>query len=249
VARLVDLLAAELLKLKRSKMLLLSVIGAGLAPFMVVLAFYLNRSSADPSGEQAVFETLFYNTSMYTALLVGVPLYSLVAAHLFLREYTEDTLKNLLTIPVSRAGLMISKMVLLLAWIVLLSLTAWVFTILFGLLGSFDGLSGVLILDYLIRFAAQGFLLWSLTTPVILVTIVMKNYVPPMIAAISITMLNVLVFNSDYRGLVPWTAAFDVVHRSLLPVYPAELSYLLIAGVSLAGFAGVLIYFGKADIH
>ncbi|MFB5677190.1 ABC transporter permease [Paenibacillus terreus] len=246
---MVDLLIAELLKLKRSKMLLLSVIGAGLAPFMVVLAFYISRSSEGSSGEQAVFETLFYNTSMYTALLIGVPLYSIVAAYLFLREYTEDTLKNLLTIPVSRTGLVISKMVLLLTWIVLLSLTAWVLTILFGLLGSFDGLSGALILDYLIKFTVQGVLLWALTTPIILVTIMMKNYVPSMIAAISITMLNVLVFNSDHRGLVPWTAAFDVVHHSLLPVYPTGLSYLLIAGVSLGGFASLLIYFGRVDIH
>ncbi|MDP4098122.1 ABC transporter permease [Paenibacillus sp. P96] len=246
---MVDLLAVELLKLKRSKMLLLSMIGAGLAPFMVVLAFYINRTSADASGEQAVFETLFYNTSMYTVLLIGVPLYSIVAAYLFLREYTEDTLKNLLTIPVSRTGLMISKMLLLLVWILLLSLVAWALTILCGLLGGFDGLSGALILDYLIKFAVEGALLWALTTPVILVTIVMKNYVPSMIAAISITMLNVLVFNSEHRGLVPWTAAFDITHQSLLPLYPAELSYLSIAGVSLVGFASILIYFGKVDIH
>jgi len=244
---LVNLLAAELLKLKRSRMFMLSLLGAAVAPVMVVLAFYISMNSK-PSEETADFHTLFYNTSMYTVLLIGVPLYSVVTAYLFNREYVEDTLKNLLTIPVSRTSLMLSKMLMLWMWIMLLTLVAWVLTILLGLLGQFEGLSGSLLVSSLIAYGVAGVFMFLLSMPIILITIVMKNYVATIIAALSINLVNVLVFNSDHRGLVPWSAAFDIAHDTLLPTYPAAVSYLVIAATSISGFIATLVYFGRVDI-
>ena len=40
--QLVNLLYTELLKLKRSNMFLISIIGAGVAPFLVVVASYIH---------------------------------------------------------------------------------------------------------------------------------------------------------------------------------------------------------------
>lgn len=240
---MVDLVMAEILKLRRSKMFLLSLIGAAVAPIMVVLAFYLNMEE-----EAVVFDTVIYNTSLYTVLLVGVPLYSVVAAYLFNREYAEDTLKNLLTIPVSRTGLILSKMLLLLMWILLLTLISWGLTIVLGLLCQFEGFSSSLMLESVIEFIVAGLFLFALSTPMILITILMKNIVAAMVAAICINLVNVLIFNSEHRGLMPWTAAFDLAHGMLLPVYPAAVSYFMIAIVSFAGFIASIVYFRRADV-
>lgn len=242
---MVDLLYAELLKLKRSKMFLLSMIGAAVAPIMVIIA-----SSITVEGREPVpFAELFLQTNLYTTLLIGVPLYGVVTAYLFNREYAEDTLKNLLTIPVSRTAIVASKMLLLFMWIMLLTLIAWGLTLLLGLLGQFHGFSSSLLSESFLQFMMAGAFLFFLSTPVILITIVLKNYVPSIILTIVITLVNVMSYSSDDRGLVPWTAAFDIANDTLFPTYPALYSYLLIAATSIIGFIATLVYFRKADIH
>src|SRR5699024_11363812 len=68
-----------------------------------------------------LFKELFYNVNLYTVLIIGVPLYGVVTTYLFNREYMENTLKNILTIPVSRIGFIVSKMLLLFIWIMMLT--------------------------------------------------------------------------------------------------------------------------------
>lgn len=69
---MVDLVYTELLKLKRSKMFLISIIGAAVAPFMVVVASYIHMKTKQPTPF-IQFDELFDNTSLYTVLIIGVP--------------------------------------------------------------------------------------------------------------------------------------------------------------------------------
>ncbi|MBP1996977.1 ABC transporter permease [Paenibacillus eucommiae] len=245
---MVDLLYTELLKLKRSRMFLLSIIGAAVAPFMVVVSTYIHIKTKDPSLF-VPFNELFFDANMYTVLLIGVPLYGVVTAYLFSREYMEDTLKNLLTIPVSRTSIMLSKMLLMFMWIMLLTLLAWGLTLLLGILGQFEGLSSSLVVESLQQFMVAGAFLFILSTPIILITIVLKNYVPTIVLTIVITLINVMSSNSEYKGLIPWPAAFDIAYGMLLPDYPPEYSYIVIGATSIIGFIAALVYFRKADIH
>ena len=93
----------------------------------------------------------------------------------------ENTLKNILTIPVSRIGFIVSKMLLLFIWIMMLTLIAWTLTLVLGMLTQFDGLSISLVMESLSQFSIGGMFLFILSTPIILVTLVMKNYVPTII--------------------------------------------------------------------
>ncbi|WP_152658001.1 ABC transporter permease [Oceanobacillus sp. CFH 90083] len=237
-----DLLFTELLKLKRSSMFLISILGAAVAPFVVVIATFIYEPST-PFGD------LFYNVNLYTVLIIGVPLYGVVTTYLFNREYTENTLKNLLTIPVSRLSFIISKALMLFMWIMMLSIIAWGLTLFLGLLTQFDGLNSSLLLDSLKQFSTGGILLFILSSPIILVTLVMKNYVPTIIFTVVITLINVMAGNSEHRGLFPWAAAGDISNHTLPPTYPPEYSYIIIAATALIGFITMIVYFKKADIH
>src|SRR5699024_1100774 len=145
-------------------MFLISILGAAVAPFVVVIATYLNEPSI-------LFKELFYNVNLYTVLIIGVPLYGVVTTYLFNREYME----NILTIPVSRIGFIVSKMLLLFIWIMMLTLIAWTLTLVLGMLTQFDGLSISLVMESLSQFSIGGMFLFILSTPIILVTLVMKN--------------------------------------------------------------------------
>ncbi|MED0676797.1 ABC transporter permease [Aneurinibacillus thermoaerophilus] len=245
---MINLLYTELLKLKRSKMFLISVLGAAVAPFMVVVASYIYMKTED-SHQIITFPELFSETNLYTVLLIGVPLYGVVSAYLFNREYLEDTLKNLLTIPVSRISLIMSKLIILFMWIMFLTFVAWGLTLFLGVLGQFQGLSPLLIVKSLGNFMTGGLLLFILSTPIVLVAVVMKNYVPTIIFTIVITLINVMSGNSEHRGLFPWAAAGDIANDTLQPTYPAEVSYIAIFATSIIGLIATIVYFKKVDIH
>ncbi|HDX9580439.1 TPA: ABC transporter permease [Bacillus pseudomycoides] len=245
---MVNLLYTELLKLKRSNMFLVSIIGAAVAPFMIILAFYIEMKTK-PSATPASFDVLFLNVNMYIIVFMGVLLYGVVTAYLFNREYTENTLKNLLTIPVSRFHFIMSKFILLFIWIMALTTFAWGLTLLFGLLGGFPGLSIPLAFQFLVKFLLGGGFLFILSSPTVLLTLVMKTYVPPIILTIVVAMVNVLTASSEHKDLFPWTAALDIVNNELQPTYPPEYSYVIIAATAIIGFITTLLYFKKVDIH
>src|SRR5699024_12411878 len=94
-------------------MFLLSIAGAAVAPLVVVVATYVNEPSTP-------FKELFYNVNLYTVLIIGAPFYGVVTTYLFNREYVENTIKNILTITVSRLSFIISKTLLLFMWIMML---------------------------------------------------------------------------------------------------------------------------------
>ncbi|PEJ23521.1 bacitracin ABC transporter permease, partial [Bacillus pseudomycoides] len=79
---MVSLLYTELLKLKRSYMLLISIMGAAVAPFM---ASYISIKTKHPTPT-IVFEQLFNEVTLYTVVMIGVPLFGVITDYLFNRE-------------------------------------------------------------------------------------------------------------------------------------------------------------------
>jgi bacitracin transport system permease protein len=247
VERLVNLLITELLKLKRARMFLISLVGASAAPIMVFIGS-LDYRVRKP-GEPFYFEQAFADTNLYVLLLIGVLLYGVITAFLFNREYVEDTLKSLLTIPVPRTELIVSKLILLLLWIQILSFVAWGLTFILGLIGQYDALSPGLLWNSWMKYMMGGCLLFLLSTPTIFVTLLFKNYVPTIIFTAVVTMCNVALANREYKVLFPWSAVHVVVENGFIPGYPAFYSYAAILLTSAVGFIATVVYFNKSDIH
>src|SRR5690625_2359290 len=216
--------------------------GDALAPFVFVLFSYVHEPATP-------FKELFYNVNLYTVLIIGVPLYGVVTSYLFNREYTENTLKNILTTPVSRVSFIMSKTLLLFMWIMMLTVTAWGITLVLGVLTQFNGLNISVLTESLKQFSIGGLLLFILSSPIILLTLVMKNYVPTIIFTVVITLINVMGGNSEHRALFPWAAAGDIANNTLPLTYPPEYSYIGITATALIGFTAMIVYFKKADIH
>src|SRR5699024_3532979 len=138
--QLASLVFTELLKHKRSSMFLLNIAGAAVAPLVVVVDTYANAPSTP-------FKELSYNVNLYTVFIIGALLYGVVSTYLFNREYVENTIKNILTIPGSRVIFIMSKTLLLFMWIMMLTMIAWFLTLFLGLLTQFDGLDISLLVE------------------------------------------------------------------------------------------------------
>ncbi|COQ72110.1 Uncharacterized protein conserved in bacteria [Streptococcus pneumoniae] len=88
-----------------------------------------------------------------------------------------------------------------------------------------------------------------MSSPIVLLTLVMKSYVPPIILTVIITMTNLMLVNSKHKDLFPWTATLDIANNELQPTYPPEYSYIIIAVTTISGFIATLFYFKRVDIH
>ncbi|WP_291580311.1 ABC transporter permease [Clostridium sp. UBA6640] len=242
-----NLLYTELLKLKRSNMFWVSIVGAIVTPFMCFIAYVMQKVKRPDIPIE--FNKLFSDCNFYVILLIGVLLYGLIAAYLFNREYVENTLKNLLTIPVSRINLIVSKLVLLLIWIMVLTIISWVMTLIFGLIGPFEDLNTTILITSFKEYIIGGGLLFLLSTPIIFVTLLFKDYVPTIAFTIAITMVNVLISNSEYSVLYPWSATIAVATNIFRPEYPPIYSYISIFTTFIIGFIAMVIYFRRVDIQ
>lgn len=242
-----NLLYAELLKLKRSNMFLVSIIGAAVAPFMCFIAYVTKRNERPDIPVN--FGEFFSETNLYVLMLIGVMLYGVITAYLFNREYVENTLKNILTIPVSKTSLIISKVILLFIWIMWLTIAAWALTLVFGLIGSFEDLTINILIKALKEYIIGGTLLFLLATPTIFVTLLFKDYVPTIVFTIAVTMVNVLISNSKYSVLYPWSATLAIATKTFRPEYSQIYSYISIFAVSIIGFIATIVCFNKEDIR
>src|SRR5699024_9287109 len=142
-----------------------------------------------------------------------------------------------------------SKTLLLFMWIMMLTMIAWFLTLFLGLLTQFDGLDISLLVESFKEFSIGGVLLFILSTPIILVTLVMKNYVPTIIFTVVLALIKVGGGGAEHRALVPWAAAADIANHTLPSRYPPECCYTAIIVTALTGLTALIVYFKKADIH
>src|SRR5699024_5499789 len=143
------------------------------------------------------------------------------------------TIKNILTMPVSRVSVIMSKTLLRLMRLMMLRMIAWSLALFLGLVTQFDGLDISLLVESLMAVSIGGALLVILSTPILLVTLVMKNYVPTIIFTVVITLINVMGGSSEHRALFPWAAAGDIANHTLPSTYPPEYSYTAIIVTAL----------------
>lgn len=246
-----DLVYCELLKLKRSKMLLISFLGACVMPVMMVLDG-IKIHYSEPNVV-ITLAALYDSCSMYTMLLLGLIVYTVIAAYLFSREHTERTLKTVLTVPVSKVSFLVSKYIMLFLWIMALTFVSWAGMLLlaaaFGPVFGLDGFRMGIAYSYLGEMLLGGVLMFVTLSPFVFLALWTKGLVIPIIVSATVMMGNAALSNEAFGAFYPWTASFLLVNGKLAETgCPHWISVGLIALVSILGFASTFIYFQKEDI-
>ena len=231
-------------------MLLVSFLGGFIVPFTTGLLTYdMIQRGNDPS----TFTEYTGTVTFFFQLLIGTMLIGLLGTYSFHREFQEKTLKSYITIPVSRLVMFFSKQVVLLIWT--LSIMAFVFLLSLGIalpLGitniTFPG-----IIEYFWKIMAGGLFTLLGCLPIILLTIIYRNYLVSIGVSIVITLVNTFVFRSKYITVFPWTSSIVIINPgewsdmtgAALPVYTGWISFGIMTGLSLI-FA--LIYIRRMEI-
>ena len=232
----------EFLKLKRSKIFLLSLIGAVLPPLLMFIA-------VTSFGEGNSFEMLFTNVNMYMSAMFAVLIFAIIISYLFGREYNEHTLKTMLTIPISRGKFLLSKYLMFLVWIVILTIVTSLSTLIFGFTAGLDGFSLKLFVDSFAQLLYANVLLFLTFSPFVFVSLFITNMVPAMIGGAGLALVNLMVYGQNWAPFVPWVSPYLIASGEIAE-YGASItvSYAIILVTFVIGLAISYIYFKRADV-
>lgn len=242
---MLSILYGEALKLKRSKMLWLIVLGAMLPS---VLNFFVAQHELN-SIPALVWKDLFQENTMIMAMLMCPALFALFAGYLFAREYQDRTVNSFLTVPRSRILLLFGKYLIMLPVIVATVALSFGFTLLIG----FGLKHEVLTADVLNKAIGQYLLLivtqYALISIAATVSILGKSYIPAMGLGVFAVISELTIMQSKYIMYYPWSAQLNL----LLNMSPKFNNVQLGVSVLLIAFFVPLLfnmaYYRKADVH
>ena len=238
----------ELLKMKGSRMFLVSLLGAVVSPLMTF--FMLLGYHSDNPDEPLLFINLFNQTHLFITFLVGILLFALIATYLINREFEEGTVKNLLTIPVSRIQLILSKMIILFVWIEVIMIFSYSLLIILGFIGGFQGLNIAMVFTFLKKYLFTGFLLYLLTPIISVITLIFRSYVPSIAFSIFFTVGNLIIIQSSkYVRFYPWGIPLLFTTDNYQPEYSLSISWFIILAFFIVSITANLIYFYRTDIN
>lgn len=232
----------EFLKLKRSNIFLLSLMGAILPPLLMFIAVFT-------FDEGNTFELLFNNVNMYMSALFAILLFAIMLSYLFGREYNEHTLKSMLTIPISRGKFLTAKYIMFLVWILILTVVTSLSTLVFGFIAGLEGFTLKLFIDSFAQLLYGNVLLFLTFSPFVLLSLFITNMVPAMVGGATLTMINMMIYGQTWAPYLPWVCPYLIASGEIAE-YSASItvSYGVIVLTFLIGVIISYIYFTKKDV-
>ncbi|WMJ85690.1 ABC transporter permease [Anaerocolumna sp. MB42-C2] len=196
-----NLLLYEFKKFKRKKIFLFGLLAAIIFP--LINAVLLSDSN---------FASIQSGVREDNAFLLLMPLLIILAANLFFVEQDNDTLKNLLSIPVSKNQLVFVKLLVLLIFSIVFQLTGFVIS---TVIAAFQNIPLNNLGIQLSLTASTGVLMWAAALPcVVLVVWFNKSYILSVIIVFFYTLLNYVMHFSDAVMMQP----FGLNTGTLMPV-------------------------------
>lgn len=232
----------EFLKLKRSKIFLLSILMAALPSVLMFIATFA-------FDETQSFDALFSTVNMYMSALFAILLFSIIISYLFGREYNEHTLKTMLTVPISRGKFLISKYVMFLIWILILTVVTSLSTLAFGFVAGLTGFTLQLFINSFAELLFANILLFLTFSPFVFISLFITNMVPAMVGGASLTLVSLLVNGQSWAPYVPWACPY-LISSGEIADYGVSLiiPYGVILVTFLIGIVVSYIYFTKKDV-
>lgn len=187
---LLKLICCEFLKLRRK--------GAYKLALFTTVLFPLFNAALLSDGD---LEDIMSGVREESGFLLLIPVLVIMAASLFFEEHDNDTLKNLLCVPVSKQRLVATKLLLLFLFSILYELAGFAISI---LLAATQGITISGWCLQLLLTLCTGMLLWAAALPcIILVIWCNKSYIISVIIAFFYTLLGYALHLSDAIMMKP----------------------------------------------
>ena len=161
---MICIIKTEFYKLKRYH-----ILWAGVALMLLSVLLTLFTSMAN-DGSVWDFAYLTEQVIKNNMSMIFPMCISLIAGYMISREQTDDTLKNILTVPVSFKRLLTGKLIVCGVLSIVFGLICSLFTVIAELIVGFPGFHFSLILQAVLQITAVNFFLYLAVLPIIIIT-------------------------------------------------------------------------------
>ena len=234
----------EFLKLKRSKIFLLTLLGAMFPSFLMFLS-----SKFGEFPETISMESFLSHVNMYMSLIFVVLLLTIIISYLFGREYNEHTLKTILTAPTTRKMFLLSKYSMFFIWVLLITIVTTLSAVMFGFMADTTAFNITIMIDSFKEILISNMLLFLTFTPLVFVALKITNLVPSMIGGAILTFTNMIISSSKYAIYFPYSIPYLIASGEIAE-YTTNytIPYLIIILTFITGLIISYTYFTRNDI-
>ena len=204
------IIKTEFQKMKRYHILLVGMIGMVIAPVLSILT----QNVATDEGRLAEFDfTSLINRSVWNNATIFMPIiFALIGGYLINREYTDNTLKSIFTVPVPFRKLLTGKLLAFALLTILLGIYSFAVTVLAGLITGLEGITSSVLLH-----GAGKMILLSLCTYIVILPIIticsrkQGLFMGGAIIAFILGYCSMLFKSGVLRSIYPFLATFTVI--------------------------------------
>lgn len=245
---MLNFIKMEFLKLKRSKLFLISVLSALIPPILVLITLF-EMKNLHPT-EAIAFSTFLSDVNLYMLGLFGVLVFCIIVSYLFGREYNEHTLKSLLILPISKIKYLCGKFLMLIIWIMVICSVTFIGAVICAYIGGVSGFTLNVLGEYYLKLLSGGALLFLSMSPFVFISMLMRNLVPAMIGGASVVLVNMMVYGKKYAPFSPWMSPYLISSGELLTDYTIGLIIpsLILIITFIVGFGLSWTYLSKKDV-
>ncbi len=235
----------EIYKLKRTKILYLCLVGAGVP----LLINSLGVTQSEMTWEQ------YYFMNWNLSFLMSPVIFSVLAGYLFVREYHEKTINQLFMYPYSRVKYFIGKFIVCLVLITFTFLLLMLGMLIVGYFIIPDPISMSQLSSFFLMSAITIIAHWMLVPIAIFVSILAKSYIPSVVLGISVTISGLIIMGTEYALYFPynsihfilWNIAPGIFGGGQPPPYLTPIMALVISSIAFIVLS-VLVY-DRSDVH
>lgn len=208
---MLNLMITEFQKLKRYSIILIGVIGVACSPIISIVMQNIMTDDAK-SILNYTFPDLL-NSTIWNNMTIFFPMIlALIGGYMMNREYTDDTLKNLLTIPVTFSKLMMGKMATLGVLAILLGLFNAFITVIVGLISCRENMTFSVVLIGSLQIVAMALFTCIGEMPLIAFCGRKQDvFKGGAIAAFLLGYISIYFKNPLIRNLYPLSAGLSIV--------------------------------------
>ncbi|MBI5300856.1 MAG: ABC transporter permease [Chloroflexi bacterium] len=249
----------EFLKVRRSKMPLLTALGFSIAPlvgglFMVILRDpeFARRAGLISAKAQIAAGSADWQTYLgflaQAEAIGGIVLFGLVATWVFGREFADRTVKDWLALPTARSVIVMSKLIVVAVWTFALSALSFIIGLGVGNAVALAPAPIEILVQGGATLAITSVLTIALVTPIVFSASAGRGYLPPMgITILAILFAQVLAV-MGWGEYFPWSV--PALFAGTAGVQTANLgaiSFVIVALTSLAGMLATFMWWERAD--
>jgi len=249
-----DMIWIELRKVLRSRVPFFTALGFLMMPLIGALLIFIYK---DPQlarqlgllGTKANLVVGSADWPGYLTLMIefttlgGFFFFCLAISWTFGREFTDGTLKDLLSVPVPRSNILLAKFVVVALWCAALILETYTVGLILGAVIQLSGSSLAVLLHGTGILAVTAVMSITLVMPFGFFASVGRGYLLPIGIAVLTAILGNLAITLGWGEYFPWSV--PGLYMQGAPLHPV--SYVLIILTGLAGLAGTYLWWKYAD--